>query len=328
MKLLTKIATVLASGLIICSGSCRNDFEIFHQANPTAFVYCILNVSDTLHYIRINKSVITFDNVYDYVKRSDSTYYSELELNVELTDNLASVVTVKPEKVIYTSKDSGLFARDPNILYAFHSDLKNYIRARLQLITPNNIDTITAETAIIADTGKFLLPGKWSANKSISFFGDCYNLKWETGSGAFHSISYTFHYRDFLENDTIPGSFEYMFQSDLGPDAEREFCLRLEDFLYTVNSRIPDRPEVEVRMFDSIDFHIDSAEKFLYDFANLFRINPSEYALINFTNIKNGSGIFSSRSSIHHTGMGLDVQALDSLINSKTTKHLKFIRYK
>jgi hypothetical protein len=27
-------------------------------------------------------------------------------------------------------------------------------------------------------------------------------------------------------------------------------------------------------MFDSIDFHIDSAEKFLYEYANLFRVNP------------------------------------------------------
>ena len=80
-------------------------------------------------------------------------------------------------------------------------------------------------------------------------------------------------------------------------------------------------------MFDSIDFHIDSADKFLYDYVNLFRANPSEFALINFTNIKNGSGIFSSKSSVHYTGMGLDVQALDSLINSKTTKHLRFVRY-
>ena len=80
-------------------------------------------------------------------------------------------------------------------------------------------------------------------------------------------------------------------------------------------------------MFDSVDFHIDTADKFLYDYANIFRANPSEFALINFTNIKNGSGIFSSRSSIDHTGMLLDVQALDSLINSNITKQLRFVRY-
>lgn len=244
-----------------------------------------------------------------------------------MTDNISRNVLIKPERVIYASKDSGLFAQDPNILYAFRLNLKDYYNAKLRLIIPQNIDTITAETPIVADTGKFLLPGKWSANKSMSFFGEGYNLKWETGGGAFHSMSYTFHYRDFIGYDTIPRSFEYMFQSDLGPDAERDFCLRLEDFLYTIKSRIPNRPEVEVRMFDSVDFHIDSAEKFLNDYANLFRVNPSEFAVINFTNIKNGSGIFSSRSSIHHTGMGLDVQALDSLINSKITRHLRFVRY-
>jgi hypothetical protein len=307
--------------------SCSNGFDVVNQAPPTTFVYCVLNPSDSVHYVRINKSFITFDNVYDYVKRSDSLYYPDLYLLIELTDYHLRVVSVKPEKVIYFSKDSGLFAQTPNILYAFPFDLKQYAKAKLRLIIPNNPDTITSETSIV-DSCEFYLPGKWSSNKSMSFFGGCYNLHWRTGNGAFHSMRYTFHYSDFVKNDTIPRSFEYQFQSDLDPNGERDFCLTLKDLLYTVKLRIPNRPEVEARMFDSIDFHIDSADKFLYDYANLFRSNPAEYALINFTNLKNSSGIFSSKLTIHHTGMGLDVQALDSLSNSKITKNLKFVRYK
>jgi hypothetical protein len=318
---------LIAIFFILSASSCSNDFDVVIPAKPTTFVYCVLNTPDSVHYIRINKSFITLDNVYDYVKRSDSLYYPDLNLLIELTDNNSRIVSIKPGKIIYEPKDFGLFTQNPNILYAFKLNLKDYLNAKLRLIIPQNADTITAETAIVADTGKFLLPGKWSSTKSMSFFGGCYNLRWETGGGAFHSMSYTFHYRDILADETISRSFEYMFQYDFGPNAEREFCLRLEDLLYTINSRIPDRPEVEVRMFDSIDFHIDTAEKFLYDYANIFRENPSEFALINFTNIKNGSGIFSSRSSIHLTGMRLDVQALDALINSVTTKHLRFIRY-
>ena len=63
---------------------------------------------------------------------------------------------------------------------------------------------------------------------------------------------------------------------------------------------------------------------FQIDFGNSYK---ADFALINCTNIKYGSGIFSSKSSIDHTGMGLDVQALDSLINGKTTKQLRFVRY-
>ncbi len=311
---------------ILSAFSCRNDFDIVIAAKPTTFVYCVLNTSDSLHYVRINKSFITFDNVYDYVKRSDSLYYPDLDLLIELTDYTSRVVSVKPEKVIFFSKDSGLFSQDPNILYAFPFDLRKYSKAKLRLMIPNSPDTITSETSIV-DSCEFYLPGKWSSNKSISFFGGCYNLHWRTGNGAFHSMRYTFHYSDFVKNDKIPRSFEYQFQSDLDPKGERDFCLSLADFLYAIKSRIPNRPEVEVRIFDSVDFHIDTAEKFLYDYANIFRTNPSEFALINFTNIKNGSGIFSSRSSIDHTGMQLDVQALDSLINSNITKQLRFVRY-
>jgi hypothetical protein len=295
-------------------------------ARPTTFVYCVLNTSDSIHYLRINKSFITFDNVYDYVRCSDSLYYADLDLFIELAYKNSRIVIIKPEKVVYLSKDTGLFAQDPNILYAFHFDLRKYKKAKLRLIIPQDTDTITAETSIV-DSCEFLLPGKWSSNKSISFFGGCYSLHWKTGNGSFHAMRYTFHYRDFLKNDTISRSFEYMFQSDLDPNGERDFCLRLDDVLYTIKSRIPNRPDVDARMFDSIDFHIDSADKFLYDYANILSANPSEFALINFTNIKNGSGIFSSKSTIDHTGMGLDVQALDSLVNSKITKHLRFVRY-
>ena len=177
---------------ILSVSSCRNDFDIVIPAKPTTFVYCVLNASDSVHYIRINKSFITFDNVYDYVKCSDSVYYPDLNLLIELTNNNSRTVLINPEKVIYDSKDSGLFAQYPNFLYAFHWNLKDYLNAKLRLIIPQNTDTITAETAIVADTGKFLLPGIWSSTKSISFFGGCYNLRWETGGGAFHSMSSDF----------------------------------------------------------------------------------------------------------------------------------------
>jgi hypothetical protein len=115
MNIFAKVAAVLITGFVLITTSCRNDFEVVHQANPTAFVYCVLNATDSVHYIRINKSFITFDNVYDYVNRSDSLYYPDLDLQIELTDNISQVVFIKPEKIIYASKDSGLFAQDPNV---------------------------------------------------------------------------------------------------------------------------------------------------------------------------------------------------------------------
>jgi hypothetical protein len=106
-----------------------------------------------------------------------------------------------------------------------------------------------------------------------------------------------------------------------------DFLIRQSDFLYTIKSRIPDKNDVIVRIFDSIDLRIQSAERFLYDFANLQRSNPAEFALINFTNIQNGSGIFSSKATSCLTGFRLDFRALDSLVTSPLTRHLKFAKY-
>lgn len=73
--------------VVLFLSSCTNDFEVVIPAKPTTFVYCVLNASDPVHYLRINESFITFDDVFNYVKRSDSLYYEDLDLAIELSDS-------------------------------------------------------------------------------------------------------------------------------------------------------------------------------------------------------------------------------------------------
>ncbi len=316
----------LSLSVVVLFISCSNDIAVISPGDPTTFVYSILESADSINYLRINKSFIAYDNALNYAQQSDSLYYKDIEVNVELIQNSTKSIIVKAYELIMPAKDSGLFAREPNVAYALHRTLKGFTKARLQIIIPQYQDTIVSETDIIKG-GKFLIPGSWTTSNEISFYGGSCDFHWQTGTGSYHSFSLTFHYRDLYPQETVGRSFDYLIQSDLDQNGDRVFSLKLTDFLYTIKSRIPERADVIVRNFDSINFRVQSADKFLYDYANLFRSNPSEFAVINFTNIQNGSGIFASRATSYLTGIQLDVQTLDSLIHSPLTRHLKFVRY-
>lgn len=316
--------SVILLSLFCCS--CQNDVDIISLTEPSTFVYSILDLSDSIHYIRINKSFICYDNAYNYVKYPDSLYYNQIDVSVELTHLNSDKIDLKADSLNYKPKDSGLFASEPNILYSFSYDLRDYSSAKLTLVISELSDTITATTPIV-NHGKFLLPGIWSSSKKISFFSGSYAMHWRVGTGFFNSMSYTFHYRDFLETQIVPMEFDYEFQHDLTKGGERDFSILLADFLYTVKSRIPNIPDVKCRIFDSIDFHMVTADEFLYNYSRMLMYDPPENSLLSMTNINNGFGIFSSRSKIDYTGMRLDKQALDSLEKSLTTRHLKFVQY-
>ena len=305
---------------------CDQAFDITIETKPTTFIYSVLDPIDTNHYIRINRSFIADSNIFEIVRISDSMYYSHLNVKIELLNNNGGNVVFYPQPKIFIPKNIGNFYSEPNILYCFNCDLSPFSTARITVINPINTDTATATTKI-SKPGIFYLPGLWTKSTQVSFYGTGYRMYWQTGTGDYSELSMTFHYTDVYSEFSENKNFQYMLQYDRRSNIEKEYFFTLDDFLDKTISRIPDEPLVKYRVFDSIDFHIDSSEKFLYEYARFSTYPPSEFSLAVLTNIQNGCGIFSSNSRISLKGFSLDIQAFDSLVHSQMTKSLGFIHY-
>lgn len=316
----------LFSILLYCFVGCDQSFDITIESKPTTFVYSVLDPSDTIHYIRINKSFIADDNIIDIIKISDSLNYSNLKVQIEFFNDIGENVLYYAKPTIYTPKNVGIFYSEPNILYCLKCDINPYTLAEITIINPICCDTISARTKI-SRPGIFYLPGMWTSSTQVTFYGTGYRMYWQTGTGSYSAISMTFHYKNVYEGFSVNNSFEYLLQYDNRLNLEKEYFFTLDEFLDKVSSRIPIESLVKYRVFDSIDFHINSSEKFLYEYARFFTFPPSEFNLTDLTNVKNGSGIFSSNSRISLTGFSLDVQALDSLVHGQITNTLKFVDY-
>ena len=75
-----------AIGLAVMLGlhSCSEDFEITAPYKDITVAYGILNITDTAHYIRIQKAFLDENkSAIDMAKVADSNFYAQLDVKVK-----------------------------------------------------------------------------------------------------------------------------------------------------------------------------------------------------------------------------------------------------
>lgn len=126
----------------------------------TPVVYGLLNAQETRHFIRIQKGFLIEGNAYVAGGVPDSIYYPDV-LTVKLTNlnsgqdfNLSRINgdTLNPP----LAKDSGAFAKSPNILYTFNGNLNSSDSYKLEIINNENGKQIFASTSLVKDFSVFL----------------------------------------------------------------------------------------------------------------------------------------------------------------------------
>ena len=98
--------------------SCETDFEINASWKNVAIVYGLLDQSETVQYIRINKAFLGDEDAYVMASISDSINYdpSNLEVKIEKISASGYVLDVKVLTDTIMLKDTGDFAFDENII--------------------------------------------------------------------------------------------------------------------------------------------------------------------------------------------------------------------
>ncbi len=123
MKKIYLILSVLA----IVFTSCENDFDVNAEWKETMVVFGLLDKSQDIQFIKINKAFLGEADAYDMASVSDSFNYNPEDIIVSLhTLNNSDTIFTETLKDTIVEKDDGLFALDNNIIY--------------YLETPNELD--------------------------------------------------------------------------------------------------------------------------------------------------------------------------------------------
>jgi len=305
--------------------SCETDLNIVNPAPPTPVVFCILDQDSPVQYLRLSRSYISGNGTIP-PDETDSLLFAR-DTKVVIEEMVNGKVTNQAFFLpVDMGKDSGFFPSEVNWNYRAEFTVKPGTDYRL-IVYIDDFDKIVYSTCYTV--GKFdILNPLYPEVRYIHMLPD-HNLSFywtKSSNAAIYQIAFQMHYLEMGEDETIEKKILIPLKSI--------FYLETTEnkFSYPVNStsfynylarELPVDPMV-LRKFLSIDAIIISGGEELGYYMQI-QESGQAFTLMDYSNITNGIGIFSSKVLRKIDGFSLTDQSIDTLAYGHATKDLNFV---
>lgn len=321
--------------LVFSCLSCETNFTLAGPWKDIPVVYGWLSLQDEDHYIRVEKAFLEpGGNAEDIAQIPDSLYYDpSVQVFLEKVNSGQRYVLERidgQERGLV--REDGPFATSPNILYTIPAEtiqLRGGERIRLLIDRGAGLDPVTGETRILDDLvlreNNPVSPVHMSYDRQVTFV-------WNVGEAArIFNVQLIIRYR---ETDSRNGSSEekelsWVLSDDLvrTEDAARvSLSIMGEEFYAFLGDNLDANPALQ-RDFLGMDFQVIAGGEEFLEIKTISEANSgltSAQAIPFYTNLSEGRGIFSSRSTAVRPGLQLTGLSLDSLREGRYTRNLGF----
>lgn len=329
MAFLTNVRTNLnILWLLIISvifNSCKTDFEVLAPYKEIPVVYGLLNPSDSLQYIRIQKAFLGEGNALIMAQNPDSIYYPDI-LDVKLEEYNSSGILLRTISLIrdVKPKEEGIFSAAGHIIYRTQGE-KIFPQYNYKLIIRNTeTGAVFSSKTEVVDNLTVLKPTPFPAQ--INWLGFPYAIEYSpVPEGYLYQLIIRFYYteRNVFTNEVKLKYLDWKFpeRSKNDPSA---FTIGNSEFFVFVASQLDPDPSVK-RHAVEFEFYFHVAGK---AFSEYIQVNSPPTGINQeiplFTNIENGLGIFSSRNVTLVRDKYLHPTSEAELINGPITGNLGF----
>jgi hypothetical protein len=335
------------SALALVLASCSTDFEVNAPFEEIPVVYGLLDPTDNVQYIRLNRAFLQEGaNALVLATDPNEIYYDDrVEVRLEEYDGSNLISSTLLERVdgdtLGIPKAEGDFANVPNILYRTFKSLNESFRYRLTVKSDELEIDIAAETNLVQDfqvTRPTPFPGPLTAINMASLLD--YQMRWNNGIGAkIYDLELTVYYRafDFQDPDNFlfTDSASWLVAKNIeasNPNSETavEYDIDRDGFYLWLADEFPDQEDV-YRLVDSISFRLFAGNELLFDFVQFNEAQlgiTADQVTPEFTNVEgNGLGLFASRTEKRTLKYKLSNQTVDSIACGQFTKDLQFMTF-
>ena len=316
--------------------ACSTDFQLEGAWKDIPVAYGFLSVTDTAHYIRLEKAFLEpGGDALEIARIPDSLYYGE-EVQVQL-ERLSNGDRFLMDRVDANQegyqREEGIFATQPNVVYKLRNSkiqLREGERIGLLIDRGGDKNLVTAETSIlerpVLSQSSPPLNINWAYDRFVTF-------RWRTDPDArLFELRLLIQLEESVANN--PGVFQeknlvWVLSDDLenaGRSSQLDFAVLGEDFYKFLASKL-EEDAAKVRIFRKIDIQVTGVGEELLEFTRVNLANSGitgSQILPSYTNLSEGRGIFSSRATAFRQGLGLSAISRDSLRNGIHTKNLNF----
>ncbi|MEW6469501.1 MAG: hypothetical protein AB1458_11275 [Bacteroidota bacterium] len=328
----------LTAGLIF--SSCSNDFDVTEEWKETMVIVGLLNQSDSVQYIKINKAylgegdALVMGGVYDSINYANSLTVVLNEITNNVVTNSFTLVrdtgTVKP---------AGIFAYPNQVLYKTSAVLNENKEYEL-VVTNNESQSIArARTRLVRNFLVIQPTGTQTINFTNPNFP--FRIQWNSAvDGRLYNLRIRFYYYEqnkitlAVTDKYLDWYFTDRRASTLAGGEPMEINFPGEQFYQFVQSRLDPNDSVwrhpgkSANVNQMLDFVLTVAGE---EFATYMEVAAPSTTILQekpiYTNIEGGIGIFSSRytqKSAALYGKKMTDPSVDSLYAGQYTYDLGF----
>lgn len=318
--------------------SCTSSFNPAAPYKNIPVIYGLLNQSDSIHYIKIEKAFLTQagGNAYTAAQVGDSIYYDSTiikaslqALNSDGSNNGGLIALTRADGAkLGVNKDTGVFASTPNIIYYTRAKLNGSLNYELVVNNSHTGKSTTSQTVLV---DSFLIYNPNTENPIEFTPAFAFTASWLQGNNAsIYQLVIRFHYKELpATNGDSLHVITWTFPETLNNGGTTQYqYIPGPDFFRFVAGQVAVNPLVK-RTALSLDFWYYAGGASLYTYQQVSiaastslvegQVNP------NYTNITNGIGLFSSTLFEAQNNLLISNITVDSLAHSSFTGNLNFL---
>lgn len=326
---------------------CSTDLEINAPYKDNAIVYGLLNMRDSIHFIKLNKAYLGEGDAFIYAQIPDSNEYQEGDVTyakVFRKVNGNRVDSFPLRDTIVSGREPGTFYGPDQRMYYFRGPSYNLPQSQVEVFLEQNSDyelaidvkgkRVSAVTPIVNDFS--INPVAQSLDVPINLvtgaggYGS-FEYRWTANrDGKRYEVSYRFNYSEIRGTDTLYKSITQPLGTRVAANSTSGFepmsvILEGELFFATIRNVVPVDPTVTKRIFTGLDFLMTVAND---DFHTFLTLSEPVSGIVEdrpqFSNVENALGIFGSRYTKNVIGKKLNDATLNELLNGQYTSMLNF----
>jgi len=308
--------------------SCSTEFDVTADNLDVPIVYCLLNTSDSVQYVRLQKTYLIEEAALEYPPEPDSMVFpGEIQITMERLQNGIVMETYRFQPDSNIPKDSGFFPTEKHIVYKTNAKVEANSIYRLYIYLGSKEKVVYAQTTSL---GKLTVvdPMQLPLRKISLYEGNNYTCRWlPVEDAGLYQVVIRFHYSETRDGITTSHYIDWP-QGFSTPGSSRDYLSKDISgirFMNVLKENLAVDPGV-TRTVDGIDFHVLSGAIELKYYIE--STSPTEGALMEkpvYTNVTNGMGIFSTISQVDVTGLFLSAVTVDSIAYSRFTRNLGFL---
>lgn len=312
--------------------SCKNDIDINAEWKEIAVVYGLLDIGQTVQYIRIEKAYLNQkEDAVRLAGISDSLYFDSLSVKIigmDASGNIQQNFILKEDSNI--PKDTGIFGTTTHVLYRGDFAANPTLTYKIEITNPRSGSKYESYTPIVQRIRWLNFPTEFSFTPDKKS-----TLRILSGKNArAYDVNIQLHIR---EKNKISGDSQVVMLKYLAVSSSplaslkgfEEVYLVLNGkliFDYLAKNLVPDSSIT--RRLIRADIIVSGAGE---EFYNYLSINKPSLGIVQkkpeYSNITNGLGIFSSRETNYFlNNLNISDSTHWSLFNFPDTKALGFER--